>query len=87
MGVFVRWPMTYNMSGLIMALQWHLWAPHVHGNNHVNILILAVVCYDFLHSYGEMLFSCVAHERSCSESDYACILFVRNNGKFPQSIC
>jgi hypothetical protein len=51
-GVFVRWPMTYNMSGLNMALQWHLWAPHVHGNNHVNIMFLAVVCYNFLHSYS-----------------------------------
>ena len=51
MGVVVRWSMTYNMSGLNMALQWHLWAPHVHSNSHVDIMFLAVVCYNFLHSY------------------------------------
>ena len=28
-------PMTHNMSGLNLALQWHLWVPHVHGNSHV----------------------------------------------------
>ena len=27
--------MTHNMSGLNMALQWHLWVPHVHGSSHV----------------------------------------------------
>ena len=28
-------PMTHNMSGLNLVLQWHLGVPHVHGNSHV----------------------------------------------------
>ena len=28
-------PMTHSMFGLNMALQWHLWVPHVHGNSYV----------------------------------------------------
>ena len=28
-------PMTHNMSGLNLVLQWHLRVPHVHGNSHV----------------------------------------------------
>ena len=28
--------LTHNMSGLNLALQWHLWAPHVHGNSHAS---------------------------------------------------
>ena len=27
-------PMTHSMSSLNLALQWHLWVPHVHGNSH-----------------------------------------------------
>ena len=26
-------PMSHNMYGLNLALQWHLWVPHVHGNS------------------------------------------------------
>ena len=28
-------PMTHSMSDLNLALQWHLWVPHVHGSSHV----------------------------------------------------
>ena len=31
-------PMTRNMPGLKLALQWHLWAPHVHGTSHAGIV-------------------------------------------------
>ena len=31
--------MMHNMSGLNLALQWHLWAPHVHdSSSHVGTL-------------------------------------------------
>ena len=29
------WPKMHIMSGLSLALQWHLWVSHVHGSNHV----------------------------------------------------
>jgi hypothetical protein len=35
-------PITHNMSGLNMAMQWHLWVPHVHGNSHVGTLFMSV---------------------------------------------
>ena len=37
-GWLYGWPMTHNMSGLGLALQCHLWAPNVHGNNHGGIV-------------------------------------------------
>ena len=32
------WHMTQRMSGLNLALQWHLLAPQVHGSNHVGTM-------------------------------------------------
>ena len=34
-GWLYGWPMMHSMSGLSLALQWHLWVPHVHGSSHV----------------------------------------------------
>ena len=34
-GWLYGWPITHNMSGLNLTLQWHLWAPHVHGSTQV----------------------------------------------------
>ena len=28
-------PIMHSIYGLNLALQWHLWVPHVHGNSHV----------------------------------------------------
>ena len=39
-GWLYGWPMTHNMSGLNMALQWHLWASHGHGSSHIGIVFL-----------------------------------------------
>ena len=36
---------THSMSGLNLPLQWHLRAPHVHGNSHVDIMF----SYKFMH--------------------------------------
>ena len=32
------WPMMHNMSSLNMALQWYLWASHVHTSSHVGTM-------------------------------------------------
>ena len=37
------WPMMHNMSGLNMALQWHLWVPHVHNSSHVGIVFSCII--------------------------------------------
>ena len=34
-GELYGWPIMHIMSGLSLALQWHLWVSHVHGSNHV----------------------------------------------------
>ena len=31
-------PMTHSMSDLNLALQWHLWVPHVHGSSHAGMV-------------------------------------------------
>ena len=37
-GCLYMWPIEHNISGVRLAFQWHLWAPHVHGNSHVGIV-------------------------------------------------
>ena len=37
-GKLYGWPKMHNMSGLSLALQWHLRVAHVHGNNHGGIV-------------------------------------------------
>jgi hypothetical protein len=37
-GELYGWPKMHFMSGLNLALQWHLWVPHVHGSNHVGVV-------------------------------------------------
>ncbi len=33
-GWLYGWPRMHSMSGLSLALQWHLWESHVHGSSH-----------------------------------------------------
>ena len=49
-GELYGWSIMHNMSGLSLALQWHLWVPHVHGSNHGGTVFLGGVHYMCLHS-------------------------------------
>lgn len=56
MGSLYGWPITQSMSGLSLALKWHLRAPQTHALVGARMVLCyrevvwGVVCYEFLHS-------------------------------------
>ena len=49
-GWLYGWPMMHNMSGLSLALQWHLWVSHVPFVAMLGLYFLVVGHFVFLHS-------------------------------------